>query len=278
MEIKDNDLKKIKIMCNNMRKNILDMAFEAGSESSHFGGGLSIVEICAVLYGYIMNYNNKNHTSVDRDKFILSKGHGVLGYYAALAEIGLVTKKELKQFEKSEGFLFGHPIMNLSKGIELSTGSLGMGLSVGVGIALGIKKKSNNNKVYVLMGDGECNEGSVWEALMSAPNYKLDNLFVCIDRNNLQQTGSNKEIMDLGDIGKKIENFGWKVNYCDGHSIVDLIKSFNDIQKGKPTAIIANTIKGKGFSFAENNNDWHHKILTKNQYEIALEEINKNGA
>ena len=277
MKIESYEINKLKIMCKNMRKNILDMAFNAGSESSHFGGGLSIVEICAVIYGHIMKYNIKNYKSENRDKFILSKGHGVLGYYAALAEIGLLSKKDLEKFEKSDGFLFGHPIMNLSKGIELSTGSLGMGLSVGVGIALGIKKKSNNNKVFVVMGDGECNEGSVWEALMSASNYKLENLFLCIDRNNFQQTGSNKEIMDIGDIGKKIENFGWKVNYCDGHSLNELIKSFNNTEIGKPTAIIANTIKGKGFSFAENNNDWHHKILTKNQYEIALDEITNNG-
>ena len=277
MSTTSNQIDKLKKMCHNMRKNILQMAYNAGSESSHFGGGLSIVEICAVLYGHIMKFSSANYKSENRDKFILSKGHGVLGYYAALTEIGLIDKEDLKKFEKSDGFLFGHPIMNLTKGIELSTGSLGMGLSVGVGMALGMIKKNITNKVFVLMGDGECNEGSVWEALMSASNYNLDNLFICIDRNNLQQTGTNKDIMDIGDIGVKIKNFGWNVNSCNGHSLNDLIVSFSDTKNNKPTAVIANTIKGKGFSFAENNNDWHHKILTKNQYELALEELNKNA-
>jgi len=263
----------IKKMCLNMRKNVLDMAMNAGSESSHFGGGLSIIEITATLYGAVMNYDLKNPKWKLRDKFILSKGHGVLGLYAALAEVGIITKNDLANFEKSNGFLFGHPIMNIEKGIEVSSGSLGMGLSVGIGMAIASIKKKLKNKIFVLLGDGECNEGSNWEAFMSAPKYKLDNLFLILDRNNLQQTGSSKDIMDIGDMSEKLRNFGWHVIEVNGHNIDELLKSFSSNIKNKPIAIVANTIKGKGFSFSENNNDWHHKILSKSQYEIAINEL-----
>jgi len=266
-------INKIKKMCLNMRKNVLDMAMNAGSESSHFGGGLSIIEITATLYGAVMNYDLKNPKWKLRDKFILSKGHGVLGLYAALAEVGIITKNDLANFEKSNGFLFGHPIMNIEKGIEVSSGSLGMGLSVGIGMAIASIKKKLKNKIFVLLGDGECNEGSNWEAFMSAPKYKLDNLFLILDRNNLQQTGSSKDIMDIGDMSEKLRNFGWHVIEVNGHNIDELLKSFSSNIKNKPIAIVANTIKGKGFSFSENNNDWHHKILSKSQYEIAINEL-----
>ena len=266
-------INKIKKMCLNMRKNVLDMAMNAGSESSHFGGGLSIIEITATLYGAVMNYDLKNPKWKLRDKFILSKGHGVLGLYAALAEVGIITKNDLANFEKSNGFLFGHPIMNIEKGIEVSSGSLGMGLSVGIGMAIASIKKKLKNKIFVLLGDGECNEGSNWEAFMSAPKYKLDNLFLILDRNNLQQTGSSKDIMDIGDMSEKLRNFGWHVIEVNGHNIDELLKSFFLNIKNKPIAIVANTIKGKGFSFSENNNDWHHKILSKSQYEIAINEL-----
>lgn len=266
-------INKIKKMCLNMRKNVLDMAMNAGSESSHFGGGLSIIEITATLYGAVMNYDLKNPKWELRDKFILSKGHGVLGLYAALAEVGIITKNDLANFEKSNGFLFGHPIMNIEKGIEVSSGSLGMGLSVGIGMAIASIKKKLKNKIFVLLGDGECNEGSNWEAFMSAPKYKLDNLFLILDRNNLQQTGSSKDIMDIGDMSEKLRNFGWHVIEVNGHNIDELLKSFSSNIKNKPIAIVANTIKGKGFSFSENNNDWHHKILSKSQYEIAINEL-----
>ena len=266
-------INKIKKMCLNMRKNVLDMAMNAGSESSHFGGGLSIIEITATLYGAVMNYDLKNPKWKLRDKFILSKGHGVLGLYAALAEVGIITKNDLANFEKSNGFLFGHPIMNIEKGIEVSSGSLGMGLSVGIGMAIASIKKKLKNKIFVLLGDGELNEGSNWEAFMSAPKYKLDNLFLILDRNNLQQTGSSKDIMDIGDMSEKLRNFGWHVIEVNGHNIDELLKSFSSNIKNKPIAIVANTIKGKGFSFSENNNDWHHKILSKSQYEIAINEL-----
>ena len=269
-------LNKINEMTKRMRKNILDMSLSAGSESSHFGGGLSIVEITATLFGSIMSYDAKNPEWEDRDRFILSKGHGCLGYYTALHEIGLISKDDLMKFEKTNSYLLGHPVMNRKKGIEFSNGSLGMGLSVGIGVALAAKKRKKNYKIYVLIGDGECNEGSVWEAAMAAPNFKLDNIISIVDRNNLQQTGTNKEIMSVGDIAEKWRSFAWDVIELDGHNIKELYDAFsNERNSTKPLAIIANTIKGKGFSFSENNNDWHHKIMSKSQYELAIKELKK---
>ena len=269
-------LNKINEMTKRMRKNILDMALSAGSESSHFGGGLSIVEITATLFGSIMSYDPKNPEWEDRDRFILSKGHGCLGYYTALHEIGLISKDDLMKFEKTNSYLLGHPVMNRKKGIEFSNGSLGMGLSIGIGVALAAKKRKKNYKVYVLIGDGECNEGSVWEAAMAAPNFKLNNIISIVDRNNLQQTGTNKEIMSVGDIAEKWRSFAWDVIELDGHNIKELYDAFsNERNSTKPLAIIANTIKGKGFSFSENNNDWHHKIMSKSQYELAIKELEK---
>ena len=269
-------LNKINEMTKRMRKNILDMALSAGSESSHFGGGLSIVEITATLFGSIMSYDPKNPEWEDRDRFILSKGHGCLGYYTALHEIGFISKDDLMKFEKTNSYLLGHPVMNRKKGIEFSNGSLGMGLSIGIGVALAAKKRKKNYKVYVLIGDGECNEGSVWEAAMAAPNFKLNNIISIVDRNNLQQTGTNKEIMSVGDIAEKWRSFAWDVIELDGHNIKELYDAFsNERNSTKPLAIIANTIKGKGFSFSENNNDWHHKIMSKSQYELAIKELEK---
>ena len=265
---------KIQDMAKRMRKKILDMALTAGASSSHFGGGLSIVDITATLYGAIMKLDPKNPKWENRDRFILSKGHGVLGYYTALSEIGYISEKDLKTFEKDGTYLFGHPVMNRSKGIEFSNGSLGMGLSLGIGVALAGKRKNIDYKVYVLMGDGECNEGSVWEAAMAGPHYKLDNLVAILDKNNLQQTGTNSEIMSVGDLVSKWKSFGWQVFEIDGHNVPEIYDTFLSVKdQNGPVAIVANTVKGKGFSFAENNNAWHHAPLSSSQYEAALEEL-----
>ena len=166
--------------------------------------------------------------------------------------------------------------MNRNLGIDFSNGSLGMGLSLGIGVAISAKKKKKNFKVYVIVGDGECNEGSIWEGAMAAPNFKLDNLYVIIDKNNFQQTGSNKEIMNVENLKDKWSSFGWHTTELDGHNIPDLCNFFKESSKiNKPKAIIANTIKGKGFTFSENNNDWHHSILSKSIYEKALKELEK---
>jgi transketolase len=265
---------EIQDMAKRMRKKVLDMALTAGANSSHFGGGLSIIDITATLYGQIMNLDPKDPEWIERDRFILSKGHGVLGYYTALSEIGYISEEDLRTFEKDGTYLFGHPVMNRSKGIEFTNGSLGMGLSLGIGVALAGKRKNINYKVYVLMGDGECNEGSVWEAAMAGPHYKLDNLVAILDKNNLQQTGANSEIMSVGDLVSKWKSFGWQVFEIDGHNVPDIYDTFLSVKdQNGPVAIVANTVKGKGFSFSENNNFWHHAPLSSSQYEAALEEL-----
>ena len=272
---REKTIKKIEEMSKRMKYHLLDAALAAGSSSSHFGGGLSIIDITATLYGGIMKFDPKNPEWSERDRFILSKGHGVLGYYTTLVEAGFIPKEDLMSFEKTGSYLLGHPVKNRSKGIEFSNGSLGMGLALGIGVALSGKRRKSEFNVYVLIGDGECNEGSVWEAALAAPQFKLDNIFAIVDRNNFQQTGSNAEIMSVGDLESKWESFGWQVVGIDGHSIEELYEAFTaDYKQNKPVAIIAHTIKGKGFSFSENNNDWHHAPLSKSQYESAIQELN----
>mgnify|MGYP001321997942 FL=1 len=274
MENSKKKIELIKSFSKEMRKNILSMAFAAGSSSSHFGGALSITEIVSTLFADQMKIDKSNPNWEKRDRFILSKGHACLAYYSALCEVGYISKDELLTFEKDNSNLLGHPVRNKDLGIEFSNGSLGMGLSLGIGLALSAKKRNKDFKVYVIVGDGECNEGSVWEAAMAAPNFNLENLYVIIDKNNFQQTGSNKQIMSVDNLRSKWESFNWYSREVDGHNIDELLDIFNECNNiKKPKAIIANTIKGKGFSFSENNNDWHHSILSKSFYEKAIKEL-----
>lgn len=274
MKASEETIQQLKDFANNMRKCALDTALEAGKLSTHLGGGLSIIDITATLYGAVMRLDPANPTWDERDRFILSKGHGVIGYYTALAERGFIKKEELMTFERTGSALLGHPVMNRSKGIEFTNGSLGMGLSLGIGVALAGRSANKDYKVFVLMGDGECNEGSIWEAAMSAPQLKLDNLIAIVDKNNFQLGGRNEEILDLLDLRAKWASFGWNAIEVDGHDISQLYDAFTQpATRGKPLCVIANTIKGKGFSFTENNNDWHHAILTQKQYEQAIQDI-----
>ena len=277
MAINEEDqIKNIKNFAFRVRKNILEMAVSAGAGSAHFGGALSITEIVSTLFAHQMKIDKKNPKWEERDRFILSKGHACLAYYAALCEIGYISKEELKTFEKNDTNLLGHPVANRNLGIDFSNGSLGMGLSLGIGVAIASKKKKKNFDVYVIVGDGECNEGSIWESAMAAPHFKLDNLYVVIDKNNFQQTGSNEEIMNVANLKDKWSSFGWHTVELDGHNIEELYNFFNKGKTiNKPKAIIANTVKGKGFSFSENNNDWHHSILSKSFYEKAMNELKK---
>ena len=261
-----------------MKKKVLDTALIAGASGAHIGGALSIIDIIATLYCSIMRHDKKNPEWTERDRFILSKGHGCLAYYSALAEAGYIESEELNTFEKSGSDLLGHPVINRKKGIEFSNGSLGMGLSLGIGVALAGKRGNKNFKVYVILGDGECNEGSVWEAAMAAPNFELNNLCAIIDKNNFQQTGANKDIMNVGNLHDKWLSFGWNVKEIDGHNINEIYETLktNSLDQ-KPLVIVANTIKGKGFSFSENNNDWHHTVLSKSQYDLAIKELNSQN-
>lgn len=270
--MKEINLGKLKKFSKKIRKNILFAAKCGGSSSAHIGGALSCADILSVLFFNVMDISKKKYSTQNRDRFILSKGHGCLAYYAALVEKKFLTKKDLETFEKNESDLLGHPVKNRKIGIEFSNGSLGMGLSLAIGVGVSFKKKNIKKKIFVLIGDGECNEGSVWEAAMCAPNFNLNNICVIIDKNNFQQTGSNTKIMNLRNLSNKWKSFGWEVIKIDGHNFEDIYKSTTKISK-KPTAIIANTIKGKGFKEFENNNDWHHKIVTQSHYKKLIREI-----
>ena len=270
------DEKKTLVLSRNLRKNILDMSLSAGAASSHFGGALSCIDIISVLFQNVINYDNKNFKDISRDRFVLSKGHACMALYSILYELGILSNSELNSFEKSHSILLGHPVQNLDKGIELSTGSLGMGISISMGFAIAAKRKKLDSKIYTIIGDGECNEGSVWEVAMSAPKFKLDNFVVIVDRNNYQQTGSSNDILNLNSLTSKWKSFNWEVIEINGHNINEIYDAF--VKKSNlPKVIIANTIKGKGFSFSENNNDWHHKILTRSQYEVALKELEEKN-
>ena len=267
-------IKNLKTFAKNIRKNIIFTAFKAGSKSAHIGGALSAADIIAVLYCNIMKIKKSKIIDDNRDRFILSKGHACLALYAALVEKKFLRKKDLETFESDGSNLLGHPIINKSLGIEFSTGSLGMGLSLGVGVALAAKKKNKDYKTYVVLGDGECNEGSIWESILSANQFKLDNMIIIVDRNNFQQTGDNSLIMDLKNLKNKFKSFGCETVEINGHDISKIYKTLSTKnQKNKPKVIVANTIKGKGFKLFENNNNWHHSVITKSIYKEILKEL-----
>lgn len=272
----DKNIRRIQEMARRMRLSALDMAYSVGNSGSHLGGGLSCIEILAVLYGEVMHYTPENPYDKARDRFYPSKNHCVLAHFPALAENGYIDKEELLEFQKDGGRLTGYP-RNLEAGLEYSGGSLGMAISVGIGTALALREKECQNRVYVLMGDGELNEGSIWEAFMSAAHYRLDNLTVIIDRNHLSYDGDTEEVMALGNLQAKMEAFGWHAITCNGHDVEDLLRAFSlqrtEQDAGKPAIIIADTVKGKGVSFIENRREWHHHGLTKEQYEQAVAEI-----
>lgn len=259
-----------------MRRKALQMAYNAGDKGAHLGAGLSSVEILACLYGGATNISAKGINEEARDVFIPSKAHCVLSFYTALAYSDFFPMEDLDQFEHNGSELPGHPIMNTTRGIEFSGGSLGMGLSQGVGVALANKRKQYNNKVYVLLGDGECNEGAIWEAAMSAAHFKLDNLIVIVDYNKLQYDGTIEEVMGLYSLKNKFMSFGFESREIDGHNIEELCNTLQELQQNlndKPKVIIAHTIKGKGVSFMENKKEWHHAVLSKEQYDIAVKEV-----
>ena len=257
-----------------MRLKMLEISYNC-TLSTHLGGGLSMTEMMATLYARVLRFDKKDPRWEGRDRFILSKGHGVLGYFSALVAAGVISEEVYNTFQTNESDLIAHPVMNLDLSIESSNGSLGQGLSMAVGIALAAKKKNAPFTTYVLLGDGECNEGSVWEAVMSAGQLRLDNLVAMVDYNKLQSDGAAGQIMDLGDLANKFRAFGWDAYDIDGHKIDQLVNAIEAPKmEGKPRVIVANTIKGKGVSFMENNNEWHHNRLTKANFDLAIAEVN----
>lgn len=265
---------ELRVHAQRIRKGALKAAFSCGT-SAHLGGGLSLVEILSVLYGTVMNTAQRTLPYEERDRFILSKGHGVLGLYTALAEFGIITQEQLATFQQDGSDLIAHPVMKEELGLESSSGSLGQGISMGVGLALAAKKKGYAYRTFVLCGNGECNEGSVWEAAMSAVQFGLDNFTLVIDNNHMQSDGASEGILDVsGRYAAMLRTVGFEVLEVDGHDVAALMAAFQkEREGGKPRAVVANTIKGKGVSFMENNNDWHHNRLTEEQYQRAIAEL-----
>lgn len=255
-----------------LRNRSLKMALDAGKNGSHLGGALSLIEVFATLYGSIVSINSQNPTDENRDRIIVSKGHCVLAYYSVLNEFGFLSNQDLSSFETNNSALHGHATRNINRGIEFSGGSLGLGLSYAIGVALAGKLNNRSYHIYAIIGDGESNEGIVWEALMSATHFHLDNLTVIIDHNKLQYDGNVSTIMNMGSLKTKLEAFGFYTNEVDGHSVSQLFDAFQNKVPGKPHAIVANTVKGKGVSFMENKKDWHFSVLTQEQYDLAMSE------
>ena len=266
-------------IANNVRMNILEEVYNA--KSGHIGGAFSIADILTVLYFNEMNIDAKIPDSPDRDRLVLSKGHASAALYAVLAEKGYIDKEELKTFRNIDSNLQGHPDMNKVPGVDMTTGSLGQGLSVANGMALSSKLDSRGYRVYCILGDGELQEGQVWEAAMTAEKYQLDNLCVIVDANELQLTDSTMNVkgINYNDIEQKFRAFGFQTVVIDGHNIESIIRALTiaEMTKGKPTAIICKTIKGKGVYFMENQVDWHGKAPNDEEYEIAVKELKQEA-
>jgi transketolase len=260
--------------CQRMRRDIIEMTAAAGS--GHPGGSLSSVEIVATLYSAVMKHDPSDPAMPGRDRFVLSKGHAAPVLYAALAETGYLPREELLTLRKLGSRLQGHPDMRKLPGVEVSTGSLGQGLALANGMALALRLDGTTEPtVFCLLGDGECQEGSVWEAAMAAAHYDLSNVVAIVDLNGLQIDGPTCEVMDLGNVPEKFSSFGWTVITCDGHSIEGLYDAFMraKAESERPTVIIARTMKGRGVSFMENLCDWHGKAPNADERARALAEL-----
>ena len=268
------DNKVLQMYATRIRKHILTEVYTA--QSGHPGGSLSAADILTEIYFEQMDINKENVDTIDRDRFVLSKGHASPLLYATLAEKGFINIEDLKTFRKINSNLQGHPNMNEVPGVDMSTGSLGQGISCAVGMAIVNKHvDKNNHHIYFLLGDGECEEGEVWEACMAASHYKLDNLIGVLDYNHLQIDGNISDVIGPEPFKSKFEAFGWRVIEANGHDFNSLRSAFNFAKqtKDKPTMIIAHTIKGKGVSFMENNYAWHGSAPNKEQYETAIKEL-----
>ena len=268
MEIKD-----LKRIGNEIRKDIIEAVYNG--KSGHPGGALSCADILTVLYFNEMNIKKDEPNYEKRDRFVLSKGHSSPALYGALAETGFIDKGDLKTFRKIDSYMQGHPDKNKVPGVDMTTGSLGQGLSVANGMAMMGKLNKKAYRVYCLVGDGEIEEGQIWEACMTSAHYKLDNLCLIIDNNTLQIDGNVEDVMNVNPIGDKLKSFGFEVIEIDGHNYEEILNAFEKAKtiKEKPTAIVAHTVKGKGVSFMENKVEWHGKAPNEEQYELAMQEL-----
>lgn len=265
--------KELKKIATQVRKNIVQMLHK--SASGHPGGSLSAADILTALFFDEMNVDAKDPKKVNRDRFVLSKGHAAPVLYATLAEKGFFDKVELDTLRQTGALLQGHPDMKNIPGVDMSTGSLGQGFSTAFGMALGLKLDNSSSRVYTLLGDGEIQEGLIWEAAMSCAHYNLGNLVAFLDYNGLQIDGKNEDVMDLGNVADKFKSFGWNVIEIDGHDFDQIFAALDSAKASdnKPTMIVAKTIKGKGVSFMENNAGWHGKAPNNEEFELAMKDL-----
>jgi len=277
--MQNNDtVKRLSRIAQQLRVDVVEMI--GVGKAGHLGGSVSLAEIVAALYFHKLRLDPKNVADPDRDRFLLSKGHAVLIQYAALIELGIIPRSEIKQVKTLAGLLQGHPDMAKTPGMEAVTGSLGQGLSIGVGMALALRLDGRPSRVYVIMGDGELSEGQLWEAAMAARRFGVDNLTAIVDRNRVQATGPTKEVFDIPDIERKWEAFGWHVLTVNGHDVAEVLTALDAAAhvKGQPSVIVADTVKGKGISFAEHNAAFHNGMFTEDQYRQAMAELETRRA
>ncbi len=256
-----------------IRRNILSMI--GTGKAGHLGGSSSLAEIMAVLYFHVMRFDPRDLKARDRDRLILSKGHAVLAQYAALVELGVIPREEMDKLKTIDGMLQGHPDMDRTPGIEAVTGSLGQGLSIGNGMALALRLDGLPSRVYVILGDGELSEGQVWEAAMATARYRLDHVTAILDFNRIQATGPTREVFEIPQVAEKWAAFGWRCIEVDGHDPAAVTEALGAAahEEGRPTLVLAHTVKGKGFSFAENTAAFHNGILDEQLYRRALQDL-----
>jgi transketolase len=256
-----------------IRRRILELGLIAGANGSHQGSAMSVVDILTVLYGKVLNINKESLRSPERDRFILSKGHAAVALYAILQSEGYLTPEQTDSFESNGTEFYAHAHRDLSRAIEFSGGSLGLGLSYGVGVALACKRAGFQNRIFVLVGDGECDEGLLWESCMAAANFGLSNLVLIVDCNGMQSDGKKADIMNHFSLCDKLTAFGFDTKEIDGHDYAAIEKALTHPNHSCPVAVVANTVKGKGVAFMEGNPDWHHGVLTKDLFNKAVEQF-----
>lgn len=273
---KEKNIQKLEYYAATIRHHIINMIGHSNNKTGHLGGACSLADIVAALYFYKMRHDPNNPADPHRDRFILSKGHAALVQYAALAECGYFPKNDLSSVKQLGSHLQGHPDALKTPGIEANTGSLGQGLSIGLGMALGLRMSGSPAKVYVAMGDGEQAEGQIWEAALCAANYKTNNLIAILDNNKVQASDIVEKVFPQHSLQQRWESFGWHVISIDGHNMKEICEALDQTEtiKNKPVLILANTVKGKGISFAEGNAKFHNASLSREQFNMAHDEIN----